>query len=445
MSLSDDTREYRLLGNGRKEVSFTIPEGWRVLKNAELRAEPLQVSIPELVRAALADPVGAPPPAELARGARRVAVAVDDLTRPTPRRAMLACLVEYLGEQGIAARDIDVIIGGGTHKLLTEEEIEEAFGSDLCREVRIVNHDCHAPDLVTVGALPISGDILINPLFVNADLRIALGSILPHPWNGFGGGAKLILPGIAGWDTIKRHHLGLVTGKGVTFGNLDGNPFYDEVRQAGRMARLDFIINAVYNANEDVKGFVAGDLELAHRYGAALCTEELGIAFDEVADVTIASAFPHCDAPQTMKSLGPATLVTRKGGTVILYVDELEQGCYPESMLAGFSKAIALAKGDPRGLVFDYLGRGELIAPEAPMDNNSALNTTLLFLSRVRVLLVSKDSNTRQAAALGFDYAPTLQQAFTRVAAELPDATVNILPAGGLVLPLLADDVKFEY
>jgi nickel-dependent lactate racemase len=261
---------------------------------------------------------------------------------------MLATLVEELEALGVAPEQMDVIIGGGTHRMLSRTEIEQAFGPQLCRKLRIVNHDCHAPDLVSGGTLPRSGEVLLNRTFMEADLRIAVGSILPHPWNGFGGGAKLILPGIAGWDTIKRHHLALVTAKGVTFGNLADNPFHDEVYQAGKMSGVDMIVNAVYNANEDVKGVVAGHFEEAYRHGARLCEQEMGVRFEEAADVTIASVFPYCDAPQTMKPLGPATLVTKKGGTVILYVDELEQRCYPETMRAGFSKALALAKGDPR-------------------------------------------------------------------------------------------------
>lgn len=437
--------EYRLLGQGRREVCFTVPDGWQVKKYAELKAEKLDLSVPDLVRAALAAPVGTPPLAELVKGKQRIAIVVDDLTRPTPRRPMLATLVEELEALGVSPGQIDVIIGGGTHRLLAQAEIQQAFGPALCERLRISNHDCHAPDLVSVGTLARSGEVFLNRTFMEADLRIALGSILPHPWNGFGGGAKLILPGIAGWDTIKRHHLALVTAKGVTFGNLADNPFHEEVYQAGKMSGVDLIVNAVYNANEDVKGVVAGHFEEAYRHGAQLCEQEMGVRFEEATDVTIASVFPYCDAPQTMKPLGPATLITKKGGTVILYVDELEQRCYPETMRAGFSKALALAKGDPRGLVFDYLGRGELIAPEAPMDNNSAINTTLLFLSRVKVLLVSKDSDAEQAAQLGFEYAATLDEATARVAAEKPVATVNILPAGGLLLPLLAEDMKFEY
>ena len=114
-------------------------------------------------------------------------------------------------------------------------------------------------------------------------------------------------------------------------------------------------------------------------------------------------------------------------------------------MLEGFGRALTLAKGDPRGLVFDYLSRGELIAPDAPMDVNSAINTTLLFLSRVKVLLVSKDADVEQAARLGFDYAPSIDDAIARVSRDVPQATVNVLPAGGLVFPLVSEAMKYEY
>lgn len=434
-----------VIGQGRKNVRFSLPDAWRVLTNAEIEAVEDHADVASLVEEAVTHPIGAPPLADLAKGKRRVAIVVDDLTRPTPRRELLAALAGFLNRHGIADEQIDVIIGLGTHRFLTDAEISEAFGEDLCRRLRIVNHDCHADDLVCVGTLPYSGEVMVNATFARADLRITSGSILPHPWNGFGGGAKLVLPGIAGWDTIKRHHLGLVTAKGTWLGNLEGNPFHDEVSAAGRLAGLDFIVNAIYNAYEDVKGIVAGHFEEAYRYGAELCTKEQGVIFDEAADVTIASTFPYCDGPQTMKPLNPATMVTKKGGTVILYADELLGGCYPESMLQAFGKALTLAQGDPRGLVFDYLGRGDLIAPEAPMDVNSAINTTLLFLSRVKVILVSKDADAQQAAQLGFSYAPTIDEAISRLAKELPEATVNILPAGGLVMPILSESMKYEY
>jgi len=79
------------------------------------------------------------------------------------------------------------------------------------------------------------------------------------------------------------------------------------------------------------------------------------------------------------------------------------------------------------------------------MDFNSALNTVLLFQSRVKVLLVSKDADEQQAAQLGFGYAGSLDEGIAMVSRTVPEATVNILPSGGLVLPLVAQEMKFTY
>lgn len=434
-----------LVGQGGREVRFRLPDAWQVINNAVLKARATAKPVPQLTREALVAPVGTPPLADLSKGKANVVIIADDLTRPTPRREVLACLIDFLNEHGVADDRIDVLIGIGTHAPMTGDEITSCFGDDLCSRVRFTNHDCQADDLVSVGTLPFAGEVLINPLFVAADLRIAIGSIIPHPWNGFGGGAKLVLPGIAGWNTIKRHHLALTTAKGVNFGNLDENPFHEEVSEAGRLAGLDFIVNVVYDANEKVKAVVAGHFEEAYRFGADLCVEELGVNFDRFGDVTIVSSFPYENGPQMMKTLGIATMVTKKDGTVILYADYIAGGRFPDSMLEAFGRALSLAQGDPRGLARDYMGRGELIAPQAPMDVNSAINNTLHYLSRARVVLVSKDADARQSACLGFEYADSLEEAVARVSREIPEAAVNILPAGGLVLPLVAEDMKFEY
>jgi ribosomal protein L1 len=78
------------------------------------------------------------------------------------------------------------------------------------------------------------------------------------------------------------------------------------------------------------------------------------------------------------------------------------------------------------------------------MDLNAALNITLLYLSRVKVLLVSKDADEKQAARLGFDYVKTLDEAIEIVAKKNPMATVNLLPAGGLVIPLVKNNLSFD-
>ena len=437
--------DYFLMGHEGKKVPFRLPAGWQVLTNAVMEAEKTEKPLEQLVREAIASPLGTPPLADLINGKGSVAIIVDDLTRPTPRKALLACLLDFLHDHGIGKDRVDVLIGVGTHRPLSRAEIEDTFGRKMCREVRFTNHDCRAVDLVSVGTLKFGGELLLNPIAVKADLRIALGSLLPHLQNGFGGGAKLVLPGIAGWDTIRRHHVALTTAEGVSLGNLTGNPFHDDITEAGRLGKLDFIINAVYGADEEVKAIVAGDFEKAFTFGARLCEKELGVRFDRAADVTIASAFPYTEGPQIMKPLCPATMVTKKGGVVIIFAPYIRGGRFPASLLDTFGAALTLAAGDTRGLVFDVLGRGKLLAPDAPMDFNSALNTVLLFQSRVKVLLVSKDADEQQAAQLGFGYAGSLDEGIAMVSRTVPEATVNILPSGGLVLPLVAEEMKFTY
>jgi hypothetical protein len=58
MKSGEAVSDYRLLGQGRREVRFKVPDGWQVKKYAELKAERLDLSVPDLVRAALAAPLG---------------------------------------------------------------------------------------------------------------------------------------------------------------------------------------------------------------------------------------------------------------------------------------------------------------------------------------------------------------------------------------------------
>ena len=88
---------------------------------------------------------------------------------------------------------------------------------------------------------------------------------------------------------------------GVVLGNCEGNPWRDEIYEAAALAELDFVVNAIFDADEDVKAIVAGDYQEAHPIGAAMCAKELGVAYDQTADVTITSAFPYTEGPQILK------------------------------------------------------------------------------------------------------------------------------------------------
>jgi lactate racemase len=424
---------------GRKY--FRLPDGWEVVNMAVQKPVKAERSISHMVADALSGPIGAPSLATLVKGKNRIVVIVDDNARPTPKMALLTPLLKYLYGCGVEKSRIEIVMAVGTHPVVSQKEIEETFG-DLSREIRIVSHDCHAPDLVSLGTLKAGGDLKVNALVAHADFRIAVGSILPHPLAGFGGGAKTLFPGVAGYETIRNHHIALMLAEGSSTGNsAASNNFLSEVREAGRLAKLDFILNTVYDADEDVKGVVAGHFEEAHKVGIELCRKELAVSYSQFADVTVMSSFPYTDGPQVLKPLGTSNMITRKGGTVILLASRIKGGAFAPSLLDVFDRAFAMAAGDPRKLVMDHINAKKPIMPGIPMDFNSALNCTMLYVSRNRMLLVSDDADEAQAARLGFEYASSLQEAIDRTAKEVPTAIVNILPSAGYVLPVVPDSM----
>jgi nickel-dependent lactate racemase len=358
---------------------------------------------------------------------------------------MLTPLVEHLRESGVQHSQITVLIGTGTHRPVPEAEIARLYGEALCKEVRFVTHDCHAEDLVSVGTLKHGGNLKIHPLAAGADFRIAVGSVLPHPFAGFGGGAKAVLPGIASYESVRDHHVELMIDKGTFVGNRESNLFLNEILEAGRLAKLDFIVNAVYDSDDDVKAIVAGHFEEAHRAGVEMCVKELGVRFDQPADVTLLSSFPYTEGPQVLKPLCVSNVVTKKGGVVILYASYIKDGGFAEPLLGAFDTAFAKAGGDVKQLIVDNTRDHKPLIPGLAMDFNSALNMTMLFASRTRMFLVSEDADKAQAARLGFDYTTSLQDAIDRVAKDVPRATVNILPSGGVVLPMIPESMRIEW
>ncbi|RPJ08239.1 MAG: DUF2088 domain-containing protein, partial [Deltaproteobacteria bacterium] len=373
----------------------------------------------------------------------KVVILVDDFARPTPKMELLGCVIRHLEKLGIKYEQIDVLFALGTHRPLSEAEVEEALGKEFLGKIRYSHHDSRSDKLISIGRLKTGGEVKINPLLIEADFRIGIGSIVPHPFSGFGGGPKIIMPGVANFEAIREHHLAHMIAPGTSLGNLQKNLFFEEICEVARKAKLDFIVNAVYNSREEVKAVVSGHFIKAHRHGVDLTSKELMVKIDQVADVSIASSFPYDEGPQIMKPLGTPAMMTKPGGTVILTA-RVRGGKLPDILFQSFDTAFQLAEGDPKRLVLDYLREGKLIAPNAPMDFNCALKHTLLYLSRVKVILVSQDVDRNQTARLGFGYASSLEEAIERVKEEIPRGDVHILPAAGLVIPVMKEEVRFH-
>ncbi|MBU2497859.1 MAG: nickel-dependent lactate racemase, partial [Proteobacteria bacterium] len=178
---------------GEERLTFSMPPGWDLLsRTLPPEREGSDLTVSELTIKALRHPLGETAVGDVLKAGKRVAIVTDDGTRATPVREMLPPLLEELMRRGIRKEDVDIVVGLGTHVFMEDEALTKKFGKEILKTYRVSQHDSRAADLVPVGRLKTGAEVRINAIVARADVRIGVGSIFPHPMNGFGGGPKII-------------------------------------------------------------------------------------------------------------------------------------------------------------------------------------------------------------------------------------------------------------
>ena len=172
--------------------SLQFPDNWNVEPAGMTDAPEIT---DEQIKRSFANPIGSPRIAEMARGKKTVAIAVDDLTRPTQAYRFIPFIIDELHEAGVKDNDITFVIAIGSHRALTYQDLVKKLGQHTVEAYRVYNH-CPFDDLVPVGESMDGSPILVNRIFMEADFTIAVGCIVPHPAAGWGGGGKIIMPGV---------------------------------------------------------------------------------------------------------------------------------------------------------------------------------------------------------------------------------------------------------
>jgi nickel-dependent lactate racemase len=250
------------------ERTFEVPATWRVVRLTMHDAAPLGDREIEI---ALDRPLEAPRLETLVTRAATVAITIDDITRPTPVSAVMRPIVERLSRAGIDDSRITIVVASGAHRRSTPLDIERKIGSSLARRLRVV---CHHPEegLADTGVALAGVPIRINRAFCDADIRVGISGVLPHPFAGFSGGGKVVVPGLANLDVLVRTHkyalMGLAGGH-----ELRNNRFRTDMETAVRAIGLHWTVNVVVNSERKVAFVSAGDLVAAHRAAAAAAGE----------------------------------------------------------------------------------------------------------------------------------------------------------------------------
>jgi nickel-dependent lactate racemase len=174
--------------------------------------------------------------------------------------------VKELEVGGINRSDMTVIIAGGAHRETTPDHLMKKIGPALLNELNILIHDCEN-NLLFLGKSKKGTPIHVNRTYAESDLKIGIGTILPHPIAGFSSGSKIAVPGVCGSETIRYLHDYIQCyqhdyhgGPGKRVGEPD-NVFRKEIDAIRDIAGLDFLVNAVIDSQREILDLFAGGME----------------------------------------------------------------------------------------------------------------------------------------------------------------------------------------
>ncbi len=307
--------------NTERELNF--PDRWDV---TDLCASGLSKPglSPEQIKDKLEHPIDGPGLEELAKGKGQAVIVFDDMTRPTPVKDVAPFVLDILHKGGMKRDQIRFLWALGAHGAYDMINARKKLGDEIVENYAVYNHDPFQ-NTVLAGRTPTGVEVWFNREFMACDLKIGIGCITPHVHVGFGGGAKLIMPGIAGIETINQFHNQYFRDPVRTgLGNFEKNIMRAECDAAGDLAGLNFKVNCLINRKGQITNLYAGTFRGTHSAGAREGREHYGIPFSTGYDIVVSNSYAKANESAIAMLLALQTLKPGAQGIVVLISDAPE-------------------------------------------------------------------------------------------------------------------------
>jgi len=310
---------------GRKKDEFSLPGRWQVemCDMAGADKQPLKSAD---IRAVLTKPIGAKSLRELSKGKKEAVILFDDMSRATRTRDIVPHVLRELSAAGIEDSHIRFVCALGCHAALTRLDFAKKLGEDVLARFPVYNHNPFGNCVLVGKTKTYQTEVYVNEEVMRCDLKVAIGGTVPHPMSGFGGGGKIILPGVTSFATTQHNHhntyhdMFTLRGK-LGQGIFDENPMRFDVEEAAELAGLDFIINVLFNRWGETVGVFAGALKPA--YAAAVKESKAHYNTPRVQDKDIAIANSYIKGNEAFIGVSIAySAISKKGGDVVLIANE---------------------------------------------------------------------------------------------------------------------------
>ncbi len=294
-----------------------------------------------LASAALDQPLAGPALVDIARGRGTATVVVPDATRKASLPEVLPVVIERLRRAGIDDGGITVLIANGTHPVVGTEAIASLVGP-LPGSIRVIEHDSRDSKLVSVGDLRTGLPVRLHPSAVDCGCLVTIGTVRHHYFAGFGGGPKMIFPGVGGYEEIQANHSLVLDLSGdhavrnalCEPGVLDGNPVAEEIGRVAALRPPDIALCMVEGKEGGIAWAGAGPWEFAFENAVERVRTWFEVTLRKPFDLMIAGSggYPN-DATliQAHKGLDAACRFLKPGGE-LLWAASLDGGLGAEEM-----------------------------------------------------------------------------------------------------------------
>ncbi len=406
----------------------------------------------DAAREALANPTSGPSFGELVKGGKSVAIVIDNQFRPTPASKLLPAVFDVLEEAGVT--DACVITGNGKVFPLSDSDVELKVGREnLDRMERagvgfFQNEPRNEEAYTYFGVTSRGTPVWIHSEVAKRDVVIAIGQAQANHW-GYGGGGKLVMPGVASDETIESNHCNFTMSPQTHYGALAG-PMRSDIDEIASMVGLDYTLNVLLDTRGRVLEITGGPHPQAHRHAIesfnSIYTYENPVAEKGQADIAVCGVFAPTDHLFFHTGWGcmSSDFVVKDGGTIIY--------CSP-------SPGVHTELGDFPGLALMDLMKPYM--PATPENYQHVLRDIhhrkiqmwagciwvpiYEVMTRKHLTLVTLQENLEMAADIGMDATTSLDEAFAAALERHGSgAKVIVLPYARYQMPQNAVRLEAE-
>ena len=402
----------------REELELEIPDANLLAAIYPDEPEPVP-NATEAAREALASPVSGPPFASLIEGAKSVAIVIDNQFRPTPSSKLLPAVFDALDQAGVT--DACVITGNGKVFPLSDSDVEQKVGREnLDRMERsgigfFQNEPRNEEAYTYFGVTSRGTPVWIHNEVAKRDVVISIGQAQANHW-GYGGGGKLIMPGVASDETIESNHCNFTMSPQTHYGALAG-PMRSDIDEIATMVGLDYTLNVLLDTRGRVLEIVGGSHPQAHRNAIEKFNQiyayESPVQEKGQADIALCGVFAPTDHLFFHTGWGcmSSDFVVKDGGTIIY--------CSP-------SPGVHTEVGDFPGLALMDLMKPYM--PATPENYERVLRDIhhrkiqmwagciwvpiYEVMTRKHLTLVTLEENLEMAADIGIDATTSIDEAY---------------------------------